>query len=95
MPPAHLGKRGVTLFRRWIPMEPMPLRPKKFAEGIAGGKAHADPIGTQLLDRRNAEVLRLTDTHSRESLRCGVARSQAAGGHPREFGGAASGCQLQ
>jgi hypothetical protein len=89
MPPAHLGKRGVPLFRRWKPVQPVPLRPKKLTEGIAGRKAHADPIGTQLLDWRNAEVLRLTDTHSRESLRCGVAASQADGGPTRGLSRAA------
>ena len=70
---AHLRQRGVALFRRRRPVQPVPFRAQKLAERIAGRKAHAHPIGAQLLDRRDAEVLRLADSHSRGSLRGEVA----------------------
>ena len=51
--------------------------PRSLRNGIPGRKAHADPVGTQLLDRRGAQVLRLTDAHRGESLRC-AARAPAS-----------------
>src|SRR5215469_17791315 len=63
VPAAHLGHGVIALRRRRIPVQSLPIRPKELAEGIAHGKAHADPVGPQLLDRWSAQVLRLTDAH--------------------------------
>jgi len=65
MPAAHIGKgaggrapAGVG-YQCW----PLPLRSEELAERIPWRKADADPVGTQLLDRRGAKILRLADTH--------------------------------
>jgi hypothetical protein len=50
-------------------MKPVPLGTEKLAEWVAHGKAHADPIGAELLNRGGAEILRLADSHGAESLR--------------------------
>src|ERR1700730_2393765 len=79
VPAAHIGKRGVTLCRGGIPVLPLPLRSEELAERIPWRKAHADPVGTQLLDRRGAKILRLADTHGSRKLkvRCLGAASRA------------------
>src|SRR4029077_5829659 len=71
VPAAHFGKRGVTLCRSGVPVLPLPVRSQELAERIPRREAYADPVGTQLLDRRGAQVLRLTDAHAPASLRCG------------------------
>src|ERR1700730_16588989 len=80
MPAAHFGKRGVTLCRRGVPVLALPLRSEELAERIPQRKAHADPVGTQLLDRRGAKILRLADAHASKSLRCSTRGPQAVGG---------------
>src|SRR6202008_4668712 len=66
--PAHLRQRGIPLFRRRKPMNPVPLGSEQLAEGIPGGKAHPHPVGAELLDRRDTEVLRLADSHGGAKL---------------------------
>src|ERR1700738_59348 len=80
MPAAHFGKRGVTLCRRGVPVLALPLRSEERAGRIPWRKAPADPGGTQLLDRRGAQILRLADTHGSRKLkvRCLGAASRVA-----------------
>src|SRR6266576_3839465 len=82
VPAAHFGQRGVTLRWSGVPVLPLPVRSEELAERIPRREAHADPVGTQPLDRRGTKVLRLTDAHAPGSLRCGARRPQAAGGGP-------------
>src|SRR5215469_3624400 len=64
---AHLRERGVALLWRWVPMHALPLRAKQLTKRIARRQADADAIRAQPLDRRGAQVLRLTDAHARKA----------------------------
>src|SRR6516162_2504637 len=63
MPPAHLRHGGIAFGGGGIPVQALPFRSEQLAERVPRGQAHADSERSQLLDRRDAQVLWLTDTH--------------------------------
>ena len=74
---AHFRQGGVALFGRGVPVDPVPFRPEQLAERVTRRKAHPHPVGAELLDRRDAQILRLADTHSGPKLTVGAPGSQA------------------
>src|SRR5689334_16392785 len=68
MPPAHFSHRRIPLGGSGVPVQTLPLRPEERAEGISGRQAGPDSEGSELLDRGNAQVLWLTDTHRGQEL---------------------------
>src|SRR3974390_1515936 len=60
---AHFRKRCVALLGRGVPVHALPLRAEQLTKRIARRQADADAVGSQPLDRRGAQVLRLTDAH--------------------------------
>jgi hypothetical protein len=63
-------------------MNTVPLWAEQLTEGVTGGKTHPHPIRAELLDRRDAKVLRLADSHRVAKL-TGVGWWGQAGGSPR------------
>src|SRR5215831_1358220 len=63
VPSAHLRDGGIAFGGGGIPVQALPFRSQQLAERVPGRQAHADPERPQLLDRRDAQVLWLTDTH--------------------------------
>ena len=63
MATAHFHEGSVTLRRRGVPVQPVPLRTEKLAEGVTDREAHTDAVRPELLDWWGTEVLRLTDSH--------------------------------
>src|SRR5215469_16847339 len=78
MPSAHLRDGGIAFGGGGIPVQALPFRSQQLAERVPGRQAHADPERSQLLDRRDAQVLWLTDTHKGLELtvRCARAASR-------------------
>src|SRR5215469_4201701 len=72
---AHFRKRCVALLGRRVPVHALPLRAEELPKRVAGRQADADPIGSQPLDRRGAQVLRLTDAHAEKLTVRPVARA--------------------
>ncbi len=49
-------------------MNAVPLGAEQLPEGVAGRKTHPHPIGAEFLDRRDAKILRLADSHGGAKL---------------------------
>src|SRR5215471_16324487 len=68
MTATHLRHRRIALGGSRVPVQTLPLGPQELAEGVSGRQPHPDPERSQLLDRRDAQVLWLTDTHTERQL---------------------------
>src|SRR5215472_6931479 len=78
MPTTHLRHGGIAFGGGRIPVQALPFRSQQLAERVPRRQAHADPERSQLLDRRDAQVLWLTDTHrvGEDTVRCAGAASR-------------------
>src|ERR1700724_2594501 len=72
MPPAHVRQCRVALGGRGIPVQALPLGTEELAERVPAREAYPYAVGAQPLDRRGAQILRLTDAHGEEhfTVRC-------------------------
>src|SRR5215471_1182666 len=68
MTATHIRHGRIALGGSRVPVQTLPLGPQELAEGVPGRQAHPDPERSQLLDRRDAQILWLTDTHRERQL---------------------------